>query len=151
MGSDDDRSNLAAFAVRKPTEILCGDCEPLSLIEIYGLITKGFFGEDVRKMISCSELYSRKLILKRILGASSKTARTGASRLSPQQSAVAYQFAETLEKATRVFGTQISAECWLDRPNRYFNGKIPVDIVNNPVGFRMVKEYLERAEYGIYQ
>ena len=145
-----------ATAASKPTGFLCGDSAQFSLLMIHSLIMKGFALKDVQAMVSSSELYSSKMVLKRILGKSLRAARRqigpcGDSRLNPQQSAVAYQFAEILEVAIGVFGKQKMAEDWLGRPSVYLNGEAPVDIVDEPIGFRAVKQYLERIEYGVYQ
>lgn len=140
----------------KPTEFLCGDSGQLTLIMVHKLIVKGFLLKDVQAMVSSSELYLKKQVLTRILGKSVRAARRqkdqfGVALLNHQQSATAYQFAEALEGAIDVFGTQRLAEEWLCQPSKYLDGQAPVDIVDEPVGLRAVKQYLERVEYGVYQ
>lgn len=143
-------------AALKPTEYLCGDSGQLTLIMVHRLIVKGFALRDVQAMVLSSELYLSQQVLKRILGKSVRAAKHrtdqfGVALLNSQQSATAYQFAEALEGAIRVFGTQRMAEEWLGRPIKYLDGQAPVDIVDEPVGLRAVKQYLERVEYGVYQ
>ncbi|WP_309475479.1 antitoxin Xre/MbcA/ParS toxin-binding domain-containing protein [Pseudomonas atacamensis] len=33
----------------------------------------------------------------------------------------------------------------------YFYGYVPLDLVGNALGFRMVEEYLNQIKYGVYQ
>ena len=143
-------------AALKPTEFLCGDSGQLTLLMVHRLIVKGFALKDVQAMVSSSELYLSQQVLKRILGKSVRAAKRqidqfGVALLNSRQSATAYQFAEALEGAIHVFGTQRMAEEWLGRPSKYLDGETPVDIIDEPVGVRAVKQYLERVEYGVYQ
>ncbi|NNB29097.1 DUF2384 domain-containing protein [Pseudomonas fragi] len=66
-------------------------------------------------------------------------------------SAVAFQYAKTLEHANVGFGKQETAEDWLNRPCPHLDGLIPLDLIDNSIGFQVVKDYLERIELGIYQ
>jgi len=50
-----------------------------------------------------------------------------------------------------VFGSQPLAEEWLGRPSQFLRGGVPLDMIDNPVGFQAVEDYLERIEYGVYQ
>tara|TARA_Y100000815_G_C12982117_1_gene364591 strand:- start:168 stop:542 length:375 start_codon:yes stop_codon:yes gene_type:complete len=123
---------------------------------VYKLTAEGFEMKDVQDMLSISDLYSAEKVLTRIVGKSARTIQRQSKgnqtvRLSSVQSAVAFQFATLLERATKVFGTQMLAEEWLGRPCRYLEGEIPLDVVSNPVGFQVVNDCLERIEYGVYQ
>jgi uncharacterized protein (DUF2384 family) len=136
------RADTVVLAVRKPTEILLrGDSALLSPVMVYKLIAEGFDIKDVQDMILISDLYSAEKILSRIVGKSTRTIQRQSNgnptvRLSCLQSAVAFQYATVLERATKVFGTQKLAENWRGRPCGYFDGEIPLDVVGNPVGFR---------------
>ena len=151
------RANKVVLAVRKPTEyLLRSDPALLSPVMVYKLTAEGFELKDVQDMISVSDLYSAEQILSRIVGKSTRTILrqskvTQAVRLSTMQSAIAFQYATILERATKVFGTKKLAEHWLGRPCGYFDGEIPLDVVGNPVGFQLVNDYLERIEFGVYQ
>lgn len=160
MASADARTTtaaLAAPAVRSPTAILLRDeSGNLSTIRIYLLTKDGFHLKDVQDMLSSSALYSTQKVLSRIVGKSVRTIqRQGSSKqpaqLNPQQSAVAFQYAKVLEHATAVFGTQKAAEDWLGSPCKYLEGGVPLDLIDNPVGFQAVEDYLERIELGVYQ
>ena len=151
------RADKTALAARKPTEyLLRSDPGLLSPTMVYKLTAEGFEMKDVQDMLSISDLYSAEKVLTRIVGRSARTIQRQSKgnqtvRLSSVQSAVAFQFATLLERATKVFGTQMLAEEWLGRPCRYLEGEIPLDVVSNPVGFQVVNDCLERIEYGVYQ
>lgn len=106
-------------------------------------------------MLATSDLYSTKNIMSRILGRSNSTVRRQGSKqpahLNSQQSSVAFQYAKVLEHAIDVFGSQKLAEEWLGRPCKSLDGDVPLDIVENSVGYQAVEDYLERIESGVYQ
>lgn len=93
--------------------------------------------------------------MNRIVGKPSRTAGCQGSSKQPahpdsQQSTVAFQYAKVMEHAIKVFGTQKLAEEWLGSPCKYLGGNVPLNIVENPVGFWAVEDYLKRIEYGVY-
>lgn len=142
---------------RRPTEcLLRSESGHLSPVMVYRLAAKGFELKDVQEMLSISDLYSTKKILSRIVGKSIRaTQRQGSNNpplhLNSQQSAVAFQYAKVLEHAINVFGTQKLVEDWLGRPCTYRDGDVPLDVIDNSMGFQAVEHYLERIEYGVYQ
>ncbi|WP_420130899.1 antitoxin Xre/MbcA/ParS toxin-binding domain-containing protein [Pseudomonas putida] len=141
----------------KPTAYLIGDQPvPPSSLRVYLLVRAGFALTDVKAMISSSALYSDAGILKRVVGWSARTIqrRSGESseaRLNAQQSAIAFHYAQVLEHAIAVFGSQLQAEAWLGWPCRHLEGYVPLDMVENAVGFQIVEAYLQRVEMGVYQ
>lgn len=150
------RNKKASPAARRPTEyLLRSDIGQISPVMLYKLTAKGFATKDVQEMLSVSQLYATKKIMSRIIGKSVRTLqRQGSNQpahLNPQQSAVALQYAKVLEQAINVFGTQQLAEEWLGRPCKYLDGDVPLDVIDNPVGFQTVEDYLERVRYGVYQ
>nr|WP_192963540.1 antitoxin Xre/MbcA/ParS toxin-binding domain-containing protein [Pseudomonas fluorescens]CEK42209.1 hypothetical protein PQBR57_0256 [Pseudomonas fluorescens SBW25] len=157
MVSTEARSIEAANAPRRPTEyLLRSDTGQLSNVMIYRLTMEGFALKDVQAMLSISFLYSNQKVMSRIVGKSIRTIqRQGSSKqpaqLNPQQSAVAFQYAKALEHATTVFGSQKLAEEWLGRPCKYLEGEVPLEVIDNPVGFQAVEDYLERMTLGVYQ
>jgi putative toxin-antitoxin system antitoxin component (TIGR02293 family) len=70
--------------------------------------------------------------------------------LSKEQSGRAWKFAEILAKATEVLGSQEEAEQWLERPAMALDQRRPIDLLATPVGVKIVEEFLERIEYGVY-
>jgi len=144
------------FGSRKPTEVLLrNDINQLSSVRIYELTAEGFAFQDVKDMLAGSALMNDRKIISRIVGRSVRTLQRQVGKkqanLNPQQSAVALQYAKVLEDAINVFGTQQLAEEWLGRPCKFLDGNVPLDMIDNPVGFQAVEEYLERIEYGVYQ
>lgn len=141
---------------RKPTEYLLQDStDQLSHVTVYQRTSKGFAWKDVKAMLAASEVFDNNAVMIRIVGKSVRTVQRLGSKmpanLTAQQSAVAYQYAKTLEDATRVFGSQDLAERWLCTPCKFLGGDVPLDMIDNPIGFQAVEDYLERMEYGVYQ
>ncbi len=71
-------------------------------------------------------------------------------RLSQEQSGRLWKFAEILEKAISVFGSQAEAEQFLDRPAIGLNQNRPIDLLATPAGVELVETHLERMKYGVY-
>jgi putative toxin-antitoxin system antitoxin component (TIGR02293 family) len=142
---------------RKPTEhLIHARIEELSELHVFLLVREGFALTDVQAMIAFSELYSSSKLIIRITGKPSrpkqgKVAESTTDRLSPIQSAIAFQYAKVLEHATTVFGTLRLAEEWLAKPCRRLDDQSPLDLAGNPVGFQVIENYLERIELGVYQ
>jgi len=156
MPTAEARTDKSSPPTRRPTEyLLRNDMDQLSSVMVYRLTIKGFALKDVQDMLSLSDLFSNKKIMSRIVGKSIRTLQRQGTRqpalLNAQQSAVASQYAKVLEHAITVFGTQKLAEEWLGRPCKYLDGDVPLDVIDNPVGFQAVEDYLERVEYGVYQ
>lgn len=73
-----------------------------------------------------------------------------AKPLSQEQSGRTWKFAEILAKATAVLGSQDDAEQWLERPAIGLDQRRPIDLLATPTGTRIVEDYLERLEFGVY-
>ena len=89
-----------------------------------------------------------------VLGISTRTLRR--QRDTPKKSMPAdlasktWLFAETLAKATEVFGGQGEAERWMSRPAMGLDGQRPIDLLQTLQGAELVNEFLSRLEYGVY-
>ncbi len=149
---------LAARAAktRTPTQVLLHGRDADTALSIIRYVQEGFHLSDVRDMLATSALYMNYGLVERITGKSVRTVQrlakeTEPVRLNQQQSTVAFQFAQTLEHATRVFGSQALAEDWLQKPCKYLDGHVPLDLVDNSLGFQVVEDYLTRIEHGVYQ
>lgn len=70
--------------------------------------------------------------------------------LSQEQSGRTWKFAEILTKAAAVFGTQQEAEQWLERPAIGLDQRRPIDLLATPAGAKVVEDFLDRLEYGVY-
>lgn len=145
------------LSARKPTKYLTQtQNDQISQLNIFLLVKEGFALNDVQAMLSISELYSSTKVMGRIFGKSIRTIKRQGSnektaRLNAQQSTVVFQYAKALEHATPVFGTQRLAEEWLDRPCRSLAGNVPLELIDNSLGFQVVEDYLKRIELGVYQ
>jgi len=143
--------------VRKPIEYLSRkDPNELSLLDVLRLAEEVFIWEDVESMLSASELYQSSGIIKRITGRSAQAIRKQVVAdqtlsLSSQQSVLTYQYAKVLESATSAFGSQRLAEEWLGRPCKPLAGIVPLDAIENAIGFQVVEEYLKLIVQGVYQ
>ena len=60
------------------------------------------------------------------------------------------EFAETLAKATAVFGSQQEAEQWLNQPALGLDQQRPIDLLAAPAGAKVVEDFLTRLEFGVY-
>lgn len=141
---------------RKPTEVLLHGRSGDTRMLIIRYTQEGFDLSDVRDMISISGLYMEHDLVQRITGKSLRTVQrlakeTQPVRLNQQQSTVAFQYAQVLEHAINVFGDQQLAEDWLKKPCKYLEGHIPLELIDNSLGFQVVEDYLTRIEHGVYQ
>lgn len=145
--------NASAYS---PTEYLLGVHEnPSSSLELYMLVREGFLLDCVISMASSSQLFKSTDIVTRIVGHSvrgmMRQRKAGVSvRLNIRQSTVAFQYAQSLELALKVFGSQQTAEEWFELPCKFLAGYVPLDMVEHWSGFLAVKEYLERIVAGVY-
>jgi len=70
--------------------------------------------------------------------------------LSVEQSNRTWKFAETLGRATEIFGSRAEAEAWLNGPAIGLDQRRPIDLLGTAVGVEAVEDYLTRIEYGVY-
>jgi putative toxin-antitoxin system antitoxin component (TIGR02293 family) len=153
-----DKQTVATRAKkpRKPTEVLLHGRKGDTRMLVIRYTQEGFELSDVRDMLAISALYMEHDLMQRITGKSIRTVQrltkeTGQVRLNQQQSTVAFQYAQALEHATNVFGNLMLAEEWLRKPCKYLDGYVPLELIDNSLGFQAVEDYLTRIEYGVYQ
>lgn len=70
--------------------------------------------------------------------------------LSPEQSSRTWNFARLLAKAAAVLGSQADGEAWMLQPALGLEGRRPIDLLATAAGSDLVREYLERLDYGVY-
>ncbi len=150
------KTGMEARVTRKPTEVLLHGRKGDERLLIIRYAQEGFYLSDVKDMLSTSTLYMEQDLVQRITGRSVRTVQrlakeTKPIRLNQQQSTVAFQYAQTLEHATNVFGSQQLAEEWLKKPCKYLDGYVPLELIDNSLGFQAVEDYLTRIEHGVYQ
>jgi Protein of unknown function (DUF2384) len=54
-----------------------------------------------------------------------------------------------LTLAEKVFGDNQAADKWLTQPNLMLDNKAPIDLLDTPAGFNIVRTLLLRIEYGV--
>lgn len=90
----------------------------------------------------------------KVLGISTRTLRRQTEAPEKQMPAdlasKAWLFAETLAKATEVFGGKEAAEQWMSRPAVGLSGQRPIDLLQTVQGAELVNDFLTRLEYGVY-
>lgn len=60
------------------------------------------------------------------------------------------KFDDVLSKATAVFGSRSEAENWMRQPATGLNQRRPVDMMATVDDIRLVEEFLDRIERGVY-
>ena len=134
--------------------LFASDTGQMSPMLLYRRLNQGVELRDVQNMLCAVAPRSKVQILRRILGKSSfKMLPTGEQsvRLTPRQSTVAYQYAKAFEHAITTFGSQKLAEDWLSRPCSFLEGEVPLKMVDNFFGYKVIEEYLDRVLGGVYQ
>ncbi|WP_081668180.1 type II RES/Xre toxin-antitoxin system antitoxin [Metapseudomonas resinovorans] len=135
--------------------LLKGQAEAGDRYKIYQLIERGFAIEDVIKSFELIRVLDDKTLRLKILGISGRTLSRRMKKpkepLTPEQSSRALQFVEVLAKAETVLGNQTNAEHWMVKPQLGLNGRTPIDLLTNPIGYELVDEFLSRLYYGVYQ
>ncbi len=90
----------------------------------------------------------------KVLGISTRTLRRQTEApgkpMPADLASKAWLFAETLAKATEVFGGKEAAEQWMSRPAGGLSGQRPVDLLQTVQGAELVNDFLTRLEYGVY-
>jgi putative toxin-antitoxin system antitoxin component (TIGR02293 family) len=88
------------------------------------------------------------------LGISARTLRR--QKETPKKSMPAdlasktWLFAETLAKASEVFGSKERAEEWMAKPAMGLDRQRPIDLLQTFQGAEIVNDFLTRLEYGVY-
>ena len=90
----------------------------------------------------------------KVLGVSTRTLRRQAETpdkaMSTDLASKTWQLAETLAKASEVFGGKEAAQRWLSAPAVALNGSRPIDLLQTLQGAGVVSDYLDRLEHGVY-
>lgn len=89
-----------------------------------------------------------------VLAVSTRTLRryreTPQKRVPIAVAAKAWTFAETLAKASDIFGGQEQAKRWISRPATGLDGRRPIDLLRSQEGTQLVGDFLGRLEHGVY-
>ena len=123
-------------------------------LDVHELILKGLPGKALTYLIDGLVLIEWAPPLEKAVGVSRRTLQrrknAPAEPLSQEQSGRTWKFAEILAKATAVLGSKEEAELWLERPAMGLDRRRPIDLLATPAGVKMVEDFLERLEYGVY-
>ena len=89
-----------------------------------------------------------------VIGISSRTLRRQKDDLQKPMPAdlgsKTWLFAETLAKASEVFGSRAAAERWMTQPAMGLDGSRPLALLATVQGTELVTEFLGRLEAGVY-
>jgi putative toxin-antitoxin system antitoxin component (TIGR02293 family) len=92
--------------------------------------------------------------LAKVLGISTRTLRrqseTPDKPMPADLASKTWLFAETLAKATEIFGGKEEAERWMSRPAMGLDDQRPIDLLQTVQGAELVDDFLGRLEYGVY-
>ena len=124
-------------------------------LDAHEMIIRGFPGTALIKLVANVSLFQRSDAFEKAIGISQRTfqrrkAEANPRTLSSEQSGRAWKFAEILSRATTIFGSQEDAEQWLETPAIGLNQRRPIDLLATPAGTKLVEQFLERIEFGVY-
>jgi putative toxin-antitoxin system antitoxin component (TIGR02293 family) len=123
-------------------------------LEVHEVLSDGLPAMALRNLLHNVRLLYKSEFLEPGIGMSLRTVQrfrvAPAKLLSTEQSGRVWKFAEILTKATAVFGSQAAAEKWLGQPATGLDQRRPIDLLATPAGVKLVEEFLERLEYGVY-
>lgn len=90
----------------------------------------------------------------RVLGISTRTLRrqveTPERAMPVDLASKVWLFAETLARATEVFGGKEEAERWMSSHAAGLDGERPIDLLQTVQGAELVSDFLGRLEHGVY-
>jgi putative toxin-antitoxin system antitoxin component (TIGR02293 family) len=90
----------------------------------------------------------------KVLGVSTRTLRRQSEfpdkPMPADLASKAWLFAETLAKATEVFGGKEQAEAWMSKTATGLDRQRPIDLLQTVQGAELVTDFLTRLQYGVY-
>jgi len=152
------RSGSESFQLQQVVRLLGGDRivrRPLNNpLDVHEVLVRGLPGAALLHLMN-NLVVVRSASLENAVGMSLRTIqrrkKRGATKpLSQEQSGRTWKFAEILTKATAVLGTQQEAEQWLERPAIGLDQHRPIDLLKTSAGAKIVEDFLDRLEFGVY-
>jgi len=127
--------------------------QPSSRADIHSAIVSGVAYGAVIFLVSHVKGLEEEDVAK-VLGISTRTLRrqgdTPEKQMPADLASKAWLFAETLAKATEIFGGKEEAERWMSKPAMGLDGQRPIDLLQTVQGAELVNDFLTRLEYGVY-
>ncbi len=127
---------------------------PFSRIELHKAMREGAFSYAVLGTLMAGFGALKKKDVADVLGVSTRTLdrqRTAPERSMPADVASrTWMLAETMAKASEVFGGVRQAEAWMDKPAMGLDGCRPIEMLQTLQGAEVVSDFLTRLEYGVY-
>jgi len=71
-------------------------------------------------------------------------------KFQPLESDRVFRFLQVVAHAIETIGDDEKAGRWLTKPNRALMGKVPLQLLNTPIGASQVDEILGRIDHGLY-
>jgi putative toxin-antitoxin system antitoxin component (TIGR02293 family) len=154
----DKASTTEAVVLRRVTNLLGGDRvirhRLQNAMDVHEALIHGLPGAALTHLVGSLVVRHDPTLLEKAVGMSVRTIQrrkgSPSKPLSQEQSGRTWKFAEILAKATEVFGSQEEAEQWLEHPAIGLDQWRPIDLLSTPAGVRVVEEFLERMEFGVY-
>lgn len=123
-------------------------------LDAHEMLLRGLPGRALTHLVDSFVVLRKTASLEEAVGISLRTFQrrrdAPAKPLSQEQSGRAWKFAEILARATMLLGSQEEAEGWLERPAVGLDQRRPIDLLATPAGVRLVEDFLQRLEYGVY-
>lgn len=126
---------------------------PQSRADIHGRIVKGLPYAVLVNIVDSVKTLTASEVADAV-GVSTRTLRRQKEHpqksMPPELASKTWMFAETLAKASDVFGGREAAERWMSRPAMGLDGARPIDLLRTLQGAELVNEFLGRLEQGVY-
>ncbi len=127
--------------------------QPESRADVHATIVRGMPYATLLFLTDHAKLLSEEDVAG-VIGISTRTLRR--QKEAPKKAMPAdlasrtWLFAETLAKASEVFGGREEAERWMSTEVMGLDGARPIDLLRTLQGAELVKEFLGRLEHGVY-
>ncbi|WP_309606557.1 antitoxin Xre/MbcA/ParS toxin-binding domain-containing protein [Phenylobacterium sp.] len=126
----------------------------LGPLDAHELISDGLPAEALSFLIENLSVLRDDASIEKATGMSVRTYQrrkeASAKPLNAEQSGRTWKFAEILARATAILGSQQDAEHWFEQPAIGLDQRRPIDLLTTPAGVRLVEDFLQRVEYGVY-
>jgi putative toxin-antitoxin system antitoxin component (TIGR02293 family) len=154
-----ERSRSEASHLQQVVNLLGGDRivrrQVTHRLDVHEVLVRGLPSTALLHLINNLVVVHSPASIEKAIGMSIRTIqrrkKSGPGKpLSQEQSGRTWRFAEILAKATAVLGSQEEAEQWLERPAIGLDQHRPIDLLETPAGAKIVEDFLDRLEFGVY-